>query len=117
MQAIASSQPPPSVKPLSAAITGLPSASMASNTRCPAVACALPWAGDCTASSLMSAPATKAFSPAPVSTMARTDASARSVAITCPSSAIVGALSAFIFAGRLMVTTATAPSRSSSRFS
>ena len=76
VHAIASSQPPPSAKPLIAAITGLPSCSIASKICWPRRACSLPSTGVCTASSLMSAPATNDFSPAPVSTIARTPASA-----------------------------------------
>ena len=49
---------------------------MQSKTAWPRRACSLPSTGDSTASSLMSAPATNDFSPAPVSTIARTPASA-----------------------------------------
>ncbi len=51
VQAMASSQPPPSAKPLTAAMTGLPRCSMRSNTRWPSSACALAASGVSVASS------------------------------------------------------------------
>jgi hypothetical protein len=64
----------------------------------------------------MSAPATKAFSPAPVSTTARTSASRPSSPNARASSATVAVSRAFSFSGRSMVTVATAPARSMRKF-
>src|SRR5262245_9000394 len=111
---MASSQPPPRAKPLTAATTGLPSFSMRSRTPCPRSDFSLPPTGVCCASSAMSAPATKAFSPAPVSTTPRTSASAPSAVKQASSSSITLSFRAFSFSGLLMVTTAT-PSRASTR--
>src|ERR671928_194691 len=76
--AAASSQPPPSAKPLIAAIVGF---GIVSSNR-PASWPSAPHAFACSGSSslmyLMSAPATNAFSPAPVSTTTRTSPSAAS---------------------------------------
>ena len=115
VQAIASSHPPPSANPLTAAMTGFPSRSIRSNTPCPSSACALPASGVSVESSLMSAPATNAFSPAPVRMTTRTASSACSARIACPSSASVAALSALSTFGRLTVTVARAPSSSTRR--
>jgi hypothetical protein len=58
----------------------------------------------------MSAPATNAFSPAPVNTIARTPSSSPSASNAVRISPRSAWFSAFNTAGRLMVTTATAPS-------
>src|SRR5881396_2224737 len=63
-QASASSHPPPSAKPLIAAMTGFPRVSISRSAAWPSLEDASPWSGVITASSLMSAPATKAFSRA-----------------------------------------------------
>jgi hypothetical protein len=71
VQASASSQPPPKAKPLTSAIDGIGRRSSSANTDCPSSApsrCAA--SGRC-CSSLMSAPAQKAFSPSPVTISAR----------------------------------------------
>ena len=60
----------------------------------------------------MSAPATNDFSPAPVSTIARTSLVLLQLAHHALQLAIVWLLRALSTFGRLMVTTATAPSRS-----
>src|SRR5947207_1110490 len=117
VQAIASSQPPPRQKPLIAAITGLPMFSIRSRTCCPRCACSLPCVGLSAASSLMSAPAMNAFSPAPVTITTRTDASCFRCSTACRSSSVVGVSRALRTAGRLMVRIATAPSRSRRRLS
>ena len=57
------------------AITGLPQVSISRNTLCPRRAFASPVTASVAASSLMSAPAANALSPAPVSRMTRTAAS------------------------------------------
>ena len=104
VHAIAVSQPPPSAKPLTAAITGLPRFSMRSSTSCPkrldssassAVACA---------SSLMSAPAIKALSPAPVRMTPRTASSSRASSNAVRRSVQVGVFRALSTLGRLTVT-------------
>src|SRR5215472_7989765 len=117
VHAIASSHPPPSAKPLIAAMTGFPRFSMRSKTCWPASACSRPLLGVWTASSAMSAPATNDRSPAPVSTIARIDSSALSSSIARCSSSSVREFNAFSTFGRLMVRTATAPSRSTIRCS
>ena len=66
---------------------------------------------------MMSAPAMKVFSPAPVTTIARTEASASSASKACANSLRVFALSAFITLGRLIVTMAMPAVFSTSRFS
>src|SRR6266545_364719 len=113
-QAMASSQPPPRAKPLTAAITGLPSRSMRSSTRCPRRERSLPSTGLCVASSAMSAPATNAFSPAPVRMTPRVAGSAARAAKAASSSSTVPSFRALSLSGRLMVTKAM-PSRISTR--
>src|ERR1700687_1189922 len=98
-------------------MTGFPRFSMRSNTCCPASAWSRPDAGVCTASSLMSAPATNDLSPAPVRITARTSSSRFKSRATRRSSSRVRALRALRTLGRLIVTSATAPSRSRSRLS
>ncbi len=115
-QAMASSQPPPSAKPLTAAITGLPRSSMRSSTFWPRIERSLPSTGDCVASSAMSAPATKAFSPAPVRITPRMAASAPMAVNAASSSSTVRSFSAFSLSGRLMVTIATPSRLSTVRF-
>ena len=94
--------------PLIAAMTGLPIVSIRSRMCWPRCECSRPPTGVCTASSLMSAPAMKALSPAPVTITARTASSCFSARIARRSSSSVSLLSALRFSGRLMVTTATA---------
>src|SRR5687767_10790115 len=65
----------------------------------------------------MSAPATKDFSPAPVSTTARTPASSLNAVMARASSVSVWLFKALRTFGRLRVTMATASSRSSRRLS
>src|SRR5215831_15706531 len=115
VHAMASSQPPPSAKPLMAAITGFPRFSMRSNRRCPMSEKSRPPAAVCSLSSLMSAPATKALSPAPVTMTTRRLSSAENSAIAASSSLSIARFSAFSTCGLLNVTRATArsvPSRS-----
>ena len=108
VHAIAVSQPPPSAKPLTAAITGLPRFSMRSSTSWPkrldrsasiAVACA---------SSPMSAPAMNALSPAPVRMTPSTVASSRASSKAVRRSFHVGVFKALRTFGRLTVTYAIA---------
>src|SRR4051812_25338610 len=108
---MASSQPPPSAKPLIAAITGLPSVSIASKTCCPRLAVLCAPTPDWRDNSAMSAPATNALSPAPVTTTARTPASSRSSSRTACNSSIAAAFRALRRSGRLMVIVATASAR------
>ena len=77
--------------------------------------CSRPLVGVCRASSLMSAPATNAFSPAPVMTTTRTASSSPSAVNVWCSSSRVCELMAFRTPGRLNVTRATASSRSTRR--
>src|ERR1700683_5044648 len=98
-------------------MTGFPSCSIRLNNAWPRRACARPPTGGWTDSSLMSAPATKDFSPAPVSTTTRTSSRRAASPNTSSSSARVRASSAFNTFGRLIVTTRTAPSCSTSTFS
>src|SRR5713226_3041106 len=71
VQESASSQPPPSANPLIAQIDGFPIVSSRWKTLWPKSENSLPLTGVCNASSLISAPATNAFSPAPVLIIAR----------------------------------------------
>ena len=71
-QHIASSSPPPRAKPFTIAITGLGRRSKRRIMRCPRRAKSRPCAGVRPAIWAMSAPATKAREPAPVSTTTRT---------------------------------------------
>src|SRR5947208_86928 len=88
-----------------------------SKTCWPMSACSRPLVGVWTASSLMSAPATKALSPAPVRITARTLSSCFRSSTARRSSSIVCEFSALRTLGRLTVTTAIAPSRSRRRLS
>ena len=103
VQAIASSQPPPSAKPLMQAITGLPRFSMASTMAWPRWVYSLAETGVCCDSSPMSAPATNAFSPAPVRMTTRTSASSFTAAKAVFSSCMVAMFSALSTFGRSMV--------------
>src|SRR4051812_24458209 len=90
---------------------------MMSNTCWPASAKARAVVAVCTASSLMSAPATNALSPAPVRMTARTPSSSFRSSIVRRSASSVSAFRALRTLGRLNVTVATAPLRSTSRTS
>ena len=116
-QASASSHPPPSAKPLIAAMTGFPRVSISRSAAWPSLEDASPWSGVITASSLMSAPATKAFSPAPVRITTPTSAFSRSEEKTAWISRTVFSFSAFNTLGRLIVTRATRSWISRIRFS
>ena len=101
--AIASSQPPPSAKPFTAAIVGLGDVSKRRKTDLAALRERLaPNRAVTCSSSEMSAPATNAR-PAPVRMTPPTSRSARSESIASPSSAITRSLSAFSLSGRLTV--------------
>jgi hypothetical protein len=93
------------------AITGFGYAATSSKTRRPVIVSRCS-SGVRSANSPMSAPATNAFSPAPVSTSTRTPSSSRSASSAAISSARTRPFSALRFSGRSMVRTATAPSRS-----
>jgi hypothetical protein len=101
-QAIASSHPPPSAKPLTAATVGLGDVSNLRIIAWPRRASARASVASAATISEMSAPATKAR-PAPVSTTAATSSRARASSIAASSSAIVASLSALSFSGRLTV--------------
>src|SRR5450830_9478 len=114
VQAIASSQPPPSTKPLMAAMTGLPSVSMRVVIAWPIRACSRPVTGVSFESSAMSAPATNAFGPAPVRTTARTCGFFPASETARSRSASTSDESAFNLSGRSIVRIAT-PSETSFR--
>ena len=106
VQAMANSHPPPRANPLTAAMTGLPRFSIRFIRPCPRVARRSLSVAFMAAISPMSAPATKAFSPAPVKITTRTDSSAPKSAKQASNSPIVAPLRAFILSGRLTVTVA-----------
>ena len=108
-QHIASSRPPPSAKPLTIATTGLGMRSMRRIRRWPTSEKSRAWTGLRPDISAMSAPATKAFAPAPVSTTARTASSAAAASKAACRASSVARFSAFSLSGRLTVTTRTAP--------
>ena len=111
---IASSQPPPSAKPLTAAIHGLRTALTTWLVHLAKKSSEKNSAADLSAISLMSAPAAKAFSPAPVSTAQRCAESASKAAKAAIRSSRTWLLSAFNACGRLSVISVTAP-RASTR--
>ena len=82
-QASASSQPPPSANPFTSAITGNGDISMVRISAWPCTANSRPSSADIARIAAMSAPATKAFSPAPVSSSARVAASPAASAMAC----------------------------------
>ena len=93
------------------------SASMRARIACAVSAKRRASSGAIAAIAAMSAPATNAFSPAPVRTSAFTPRSVSARATTSPSSAIVFASSAFSTLGRLNVRTPTPSSTSNRMFS
>ena len=112
-QARAISHPPPRAKPLTAAMTGCGSLSRAVVSRWPSSANARPSIADFVDISLMSAPATKAFSPAPVRMTAPISSRSASESTTANSSARIALLIALNVDGLSSVTVATRPSTSS----
>src|SRR5215471_4491765 len=111
-QPSASSQPPPSAKPLIAATVGLGISSSSRAASWPSAPHSFASSGPRPPMYLMSAPATNARSPAPVRTTTRADSSSASSARRSRSSVSVSTLSAFSASCRSMVTTATASLRS-----
>ena len=116
-QASASSMPPPSTKPFTAAMTGIGNSSSPRATPSPRAANFLPSSGDMDTMTEMSAPATNARPPAPVRIRQRTPSSARTVSRQAASSANVAGLSALRLLGRLTVRMPIAPSCSNDRLS
>ena len=107
-QLIASSLPPPSAKPLTAAMTGMGKLSIIRNTSLPSLPKASPSALVMVLMEPMSAPATKLLSPSPVRTMQRmADWSTASKAAF--RSARTSGFRAFSAFGRSMVMISTAP--------
>src|SRR2546425_2711270 len=104
VHAMAVSHPPPSAKPLTAAITGLPRFSIRSSTACPKRLDCCAATGVIRASSLMSAPAMNALSPLPVRMTPRTAASSRASSNAVRKSSQVLWFRAFSTFGRLSVT-------------
>src|SRR5437016_8650930 len=105
-QARASSAPPPRAKPLIAARIGLLHAAIASPSRRPRSEKERISRADSPTLSLMSAPATKARSPAPVRMIAPTSAAIDRCSIVMSNSCKTRELRAFSASGRLIVTTA-----------
>ena len=107
-QLIASSLPPPSAKPLTAAMTGMGKLSIIRNTSLPSLPKASPSALVMVLMEPMSAPATKLLSPSPVRTIQRmADWSTASKAAF--RSARTSGFRAFSAFGRSMVIISTAP--------
>src|SRR6267143_2348883 len=115
--AIASSQPPPSAYPFTAAITGLPHVSRRRSIAWPRSARALPSNGPCLARSPMSAPATNAFVPAPVRIAPLIASSLAMRSAACASSSTTWSFRALSLSGRLMVMNAMASRISNRRVS
>ena len=107
----ATSQPPPRAKPLMAAITGTPRASMASHMPWPRAANSRAASTSIPAMRAMSAPAENAR-PAPVSTTARTPGSAATSSSAARRSPINSGEKAFRASWRSSTSTCTAPRRS-----
>ena len=105
---MASSQPPPSAKPATAAITGL--RALATRSQCAAKSSMKASMKDLSAISLMSAPAANAFS-LPVMTMQPIWRRPRTPSSAALRSAMSAAFSALSACGRLSVMTPTAPRR------
>src|SRR5271156_3313984 len=106
--ASANSRPPPRAKPLTAAMTGIGRSSKLSITRWPRRVKSRPSTADIFAIAAISAPATKALSPAPVIISTRTDASWRTSRITRAISSSTSRFNALSAAGRLTVSVAIA---------
>src|SRR5580704_3044174 len=106
--ASANSRPPPSAQPLTAAMTGIGRSSNLFITRWPRREKSRPSTGDIFDIAAISAPATKALSPAPVTMSTRTEGSCRTSRITRAISSITSRLSAFSALGRFTVSVAIA---------
>ncbi len=112
--ASASSQPPPSAKPLTSAIVGNGASSSARITAWPRIANSRPSSGDMSRIAAMSAPATNAFSPAPVTSSTRAEASVAAWT-AAPMSARTCGARALSACGRLTVRRKMPGARSSNR--
>src|SRR5579859_3467412 len=110
--ASASSHPPPSAKPLTAAMTGKWVASSAWPTRCPRSAKSFACTAVIALIAAMSAPAAKALSPAPVRIAHRTPASRARSRKTRPSSVKSSSFRALSLSARLRRIVTTWSSRS-----
>ena len=108
-QLMLSSQPPPRAKPFTAAMVGMGMVSSLRNTLLPFLPKASPPALVRVLISPMSAPATKAFSPDPVSTSARISSSAFTSSTNSFRSSRTSEFRALSALGRLMVATAMLP--------
>src|SRR5215831_2530531 len=115
-QASASSQPPPSANPFTAATTGNGSAEMTSITRCPSAPKCRARSASISFISAMSAPATKAFSPAPVRMTPRSPSCCERLAAAFSSSWRVLVSRALSDFGRSTVTVANGQSTSTRTF-
>ncbi len=114
-QATASSSPPPSAYPFTAAMVAQGMSSSMAVSTWPSSLNSRALQGVIGAISEMSAPATNAFSPAPVRMRARLDSAASRTA--CKSSRRVALFSAFSAFGRFTVRVAIGPSRDTWMFS
>src|SRR5580658_9204405 len=113
-QARATSHPPPSAKPLTAAMKGTREPSMSAPTRCPSSANRFAWGAVISLIAAISAPAANALSPAPVTIVTRTDGSSSTSEIAARSSRKSGSSRELSFSGRFRVRVATWASRSMS---
>jgi len=102
-QLMANSHPPPKAKPFTQAITGLGEFSILKNTSCPLFAKAVASSFDKASNSLISAPATKLLSPAPVITTDFISGNLYTLSNTASKSCMTCWFNAFNFSGRLMV--------------
>ena len=101
---MANSHPPPSAKPFTAATTGLGQFSILLNTfSCPILAILAPPAASNSINSVISAPATNAFCPAPVSITLLISLFAYTSSKALLKSAITSLFKAFILSGLLIV--------------
>ena len=115
-QQSASSNPPPSAYPLIAAMVGTRRSSSALNALCATAANRFAPFASKSAISPMSAPAINAFCPVPVTMSTRTESSASISRNACSNSVRVSVLSALSARGRLTVSTAMLPYRSTRIF-
>jgi hypothetical protein len=112
---MASSQPPPNAKPLTAAITGLGDSSIMLKISWPFSEKRRPITSFNSAISAMSAPAAKAFSPSPVKMIPFTSSLSKASCMAEPISSTVSMFRAFNFETRLTVMVKIPSSRLSFR--
>ncbi len=103
-QDIATSQPPPSANPFTAAIVGCLTSSIVEVTSCPSFAYSTDSSGEIFDMYSMSAPAENAFSPSPVRMITLTFSSFPSVSKVVTSSFATSIFIALSFSGLLILT-------------